>query len=353
MKLFDAVPLRCGISLPNRIALAPLTNKQSHQDGILSDDELNFLARRADGGFGLIETCATFVSPDGAAWDGELGIDRDECIPGLTRLASRIHEAGSKAIVQLFHGGARADRAAQKWSASAFQEGVRAATTEDIERTIAAFVDGAARAQLAGFDGVELHGAHGYVLSQFLSRTMNQRDDAWGGSIENRARFVRLATQGVRSRCGANFIVGVRLSFEDFGQAKGLDLDESLRVARWLADDGVDFIHASLWDVSKNSTKRPDQHVLPMLRNELPREVAIATAGKIWTRDDAEHALNLGADIVALGRSAIIDPDWPRNVARDGAAPKQPPVTRAELGAVAVSPTFQQYLTNWKNFVAD
>lgn len=352
MKLFDAVPLRCGQQLPNRIALAPLTNKQSHDDGILSDEELAFLARRADGGFGMIETCATYVSPDGAAWEGELGIDRDECIPGLTRLAARLHEAGSKAIVQLFHGGARADRAAQKWSASAFQEGVRAATTEDIERTIAAFIDAAVRAQQAGFDGVELHGAHGYVLSQFLSRTMNQRDDAWGGSLENRARFVRMATQGVRARCGASFIVGVRLSLEDFGNAKGLDLDESLRVARWLADDGVDFIHASLWDVSKNSTKRPDQHVLPMLRDELSRDVAIATAGKIWTREDAEHALKLGADIVALGRSAILNPDWPRTVAR-GEAPTLPPMTRAELGQRAVSPVFQQYLTAWKNFVAD
>jgi 2,4-dienoyl-CoA reductase-like NADH-dependent reductase (Old Yellow Enzyme family) len=350
VKLFDAVPLRCGQQLRNRLALAPLTNKQSHDDGLISEEEIAFLARRAEGDFGLIETCATYVSPDGAAWEGELGIDRDECIPGLTRLASRLHAAGSKAIVQLFHGGARADRAADKWSASAFQDGVRAATPADIERTIAAFVDGAERAQRAGFDGVELHGAHGYVLSQFLSRTMNTRDDAWGGSLENRARFVRMVTRGVRKRIDG--IVGVRLSLEDFGNAKGLDLDESLQVARWLADDGVDFIHASLWDVSKNSEKRPDQHVLPQLRAALPSDVRIITAGKIWTREDAEAALSLGADVVALGRSAILNPDWPRTVAH-GEAPKQPPVTRAELGAVAVSPKFQQYLTNWKNFVAD
>jgi 2,4-dienoyl-CoA reductase-like NADH-dependent reductase (Old Yellow Enzyme family) len=350
VKLFDAVPLRCGISFPNRIALAPLTNKQSHDDGILSDDELNFLARRADGGFGLIETCATYVSPDGAAWEGELGIDRDECIPGLTRLAARIHEAGSKAIVQLFHGGARADRAAQKWSASAFQEGVRAATAEDIERTIAAFIEAAVRAEKAGFDGVELHGAHGYLISQFLSSTMNQRDDAWGGELANRARLARTITQGVRQR--TKFIVGVRLSFEDFGNAKGLDLDESLQVARWLAEDGVDFVHASLWDVSKPATKRPDSHVLRELRPALPRDVAVLTAGKIWTRDDAEAALALGADVVSLGRSAILNPDWPRTVAR-GEAPTMPPMTRAELGQRAVSPKFQQYLTAWKNFVAD
>ena len=180
---------------------------------------------------------------------------------------------------------------------------------------------------------------------------MNQRDDAWGGELANRARLARTITQGIRQR--TKFIVGVRLSFEDFGNAKGLDLDESLQVARWLADDGVDFVHASLWDVSKPATKRPDSHVLRELRPALPRDVAVLTAGKIWTRADAEHAVKLGADIVALGRSAIIDPDWPKHVARDGHAPKLPPITRAELGAVAVSPVFQQYLTNWKNFVAD
>ena len=111
MLLYEPFQLRCGHVLRNRIALAPLTNKQSHQDGLLGDDELAFLARRADGGFGLISTCAAYVSLDGKAWDGELGIDRDACVPGLSRLAARIHAGGASAIVQLFHGGARADSA--------------------------------------------------------------------------------------------------------------------------------------------------------------------------------------------------------------------------------------------------
>ncbi|HUS33569.1 MAG TPA: NADH:flavin oxidoreductase [Kofleriaceae bacterium] len=352
--LFDTVTFRCGQQLANRIALAPLTNKQSHVDGLLSDAELAFLARRADGGFGLISTCAAYVALDGKAWDGELGIDRDACIPGLTRLAARLHTTQAKAIVQLFHGGARADAALtgqSVWSASAFQPGVREATADDIERTTAAFVEAAARAKTAGFDGVELHGAHGYVLSQFLSRTMNTRTDAWGGELAHRARFVREVARGVRARCGASFIVGVRLSPEDFGQAKGLDLDESLEVARWLADDGVDFIHASLWDVAKNAVKRPDAHPLALFRAALPTDVVIVTAGKVWTRSDAEHALAHGAGVVALGRSAILNPDWPTTVAR-GADPTRPPITRAELAARAVSPPFQQYLTNWKDFVA-
>jgi len=126
----------------------------------------------------------------------------------------------------------------------------------------------------------------------------------------------------------------------------------SLQVARWLADDGVDFIHASLWDVTRMSTKRPASHALTELRAALPRDVAIFAAGKIWSREDAEAAIARGADVVSLGRSAIANPTWPRQVA-EGREVVHPPLTRAQLGDRAVSPVFQEYLTRWKNFVAD
>src|SRR5580692_5699263 len=106
--LFDPITLRCGATLPNRIAVAAMTNGQSQPDGLLGDDELAWLARRADGGFGLIATCAAYVALDGKAWDGELGVDRDDDLPGLARIADRMHQAGSIAMVQLFHGGVRA-----------------------------------------------------------------------------------------------------------------------------------------------------------------------------------------------------------------------------------------------------
>ncbi len=357
--LLEPLTLKCGVALPNRLALAPLTNKQSHADGLLSEAEAAFLARRAVGGFATIITCATYVALDGKAWEGELGIDRDACIGPLAALASRLREGGAVSLVQLFHGGARADSALTGepvWSASAWSDGhasPRAATEEDIHRTIDAFIAGAERAKAAGFAGVELHGAHGYLLSQFLSTQMNTRDDDWGGSLANRARLIRAIARGVRARCGSRFVVGVRLSLEDFGQARGLDLDESLEVARWLSDDGVDYIHASLWDVSRMSAKRPDVHPLPQLRAAIPRDVAIMTAGKIWTRDDAEATLARGADVLALGRSAIVNPEWPRQVAAAGDPPRLPPLTRAELADRAVSPVFAEYLTRWKNFVAD
>jgi 2,4-dienoyl-CoA reductase-like NADH-dependent reductase (Old Yellow Enzyme family) len=353
--------LPCGVVLPNRIALAPLTNLQSLPDGRLGDDEYAWLARRADGGFGLIETCAAYVSLDGKAWPGELGIDRDDDLPGLTRFAERLRRGGSAAMVQLFHGGARAVSALtgeRVWSASEWHEDSagfevpRAASEADLARVIEQFAAAAARAQRAGFDGVELHGAHGYLLSQFLSSTQNTRTDGWGGDNAGRARLVREVMRAVRARVGARFAVGVRLSLEQGGQARGLDLDDSLEVARWLADDGVDFIHASLWDARAMTRKRPDAHPIPLLRSAVPAHVPIIACGSIWTRADADAALALGADLIAIGRAAIVEPDWPRRIADPDWQPRRPPLTRAELLDRAISPAFATYLTRWKNFVS-
>jgi 2,4-dienoyl-CoA reductase-like NADH-dependent reductase (Old Yellow Enzyme family) len=360
--LYEPLTLQSGLVVANRVAVAAMTNGQSLADGSLGDDELQWLARRADGGFGMVATCAAYVALDGKAWDGQLGVDRDDEVPGLARLAARLRGAGAAAIVQLFHGGVRATRrltGEQVWSASTWEETgksfevPRPAVIADLERVIGQFADAAARAQRAGFDGVELHGAHGYLLSQFLSATMNPRDDGWGGDLVGRARLVREVARAVRARCGPRFTLGVRLSFEDFGYARGLDLDDNLQVARWLADDGVDFIHASLWDAAAMSKKRPADHVLTLARAALPRAVRVIAAGSIWTPAEAGAVLARGADMVALGRVAIVEPDWPRRARDPAFEPLRPPLTRAQLHDRAVSPVFVQYLSRWKNFVAD
>jgi 2,4-dienoyl-CoA reductase-like NADH-dependent reductase (Old Yellow Enzyme family) len=339
-----------------------MTNGQSLPDGTLGEDELQWLARRADGGFGLVATCAAHVAQDGKAWKGQLGIDRDDDLPGLARLASRLRRHGAAAIVQLFHGGVRASSGvsgASVWSASVFHEDSpgfevpRAASEADLTRVIEQFAAAAARAQATGFDGVELHGAHGYLLCQFLSRTQNTRSDRWGGDNAGRARLIREVLRGVRARVGTRFTVGVRLSLEHGGAAKDLDLDDSLEVAHWLCDDGADFIHASLWNVAANTRKRPDQHPIPLLRERLPRHVALIACGGIWTPADAEATLAKGADAIALGRAAIVNPDWPARAADARWQPRRPPLTRAELLDRAVSPAFAGYLTQWKNFVVD
>jgi 2,4-dienoyl-CoA reductase-like NADH-dependent reductase (Old Yellow Enzyme family) len=363
LSIFDPFELRSAargfeVIARNRIWLAPLTNQQSHADGTLSDDELGFLAARADGGFGVVETCAAYVSVDGKAWPGELGVHDDTTLPGLTRLASRLRDAGARSCVQLFHGGLRATPSVSGLptiSASAVEEPEltipRAATEDDLARVIADFAAAAARCEAAGFDAIELHGAHGYLLSQFLSTHYNRRDDRWGGSLENRARLLREVLAAVK-RAAPKLVLVVRLSPEDFGQAKGLDLDESLQVARWLAEDGLDVLHLSLWRSALPTAKRPDTHAIPLFREAVGSEVRIVSAGAIWTREEAEAQLALGADAIALGRAAIVDPRWPEHV-REGLEPLRPPRTAEELRAAALGEAFVGYMRRWKGFVAD
>jgi 2,4-dienoyl-CoA reductase-like NADH-dependent reductase (Old Yellow Enzyme family) len=357
--LFAPFAFRNGVRAPNRVALAPMTNMQSHDDGTLSDDDLAWLIRRVEGGFGVIETCAAHVAKDGQGWTGELGIFDDAHLPGLTRLAGALRERGVTSIVQIFHGGARADAkltGERPWSAVELPgdpNAPRAATVGDIERVIAQFRDAAVRAHEAGFDGVELHGAHGYLLCQFLS-ALNTRSDGWGGDLAGRARLLREVTRAVRAAVPASFVLGVRISPEDWGNAKGLDLDENLQLARWLCEDGIDFLHISLWTAQNNTKKRPDEHPVALFREACPREVPIFVAGKVWTRAEAEELLGKGADVIALGRSAIANPEWPKLAAADaGWEPRRPPLTVKELVERGLSERFAGYMRIWKGFVAD
>jgi 2,4-dienoyl-CoA reductase-like NADH-dependent reductase (Old Yellow Enzyme family) len=355
--LFAPHELRPGVVSRNRVWLAPLTNMQSHADGTCSEIEERFLGLRADGGFGLVETCAAHVSQDGKAWPGELGVHEDAMVPGLTRLAARIHAGGALASVQLFHGGLRADTSVSGLStisASAYEEAgnatPRAMTDEDFVRVIGDFAAAARRCAEAGFDSVEMHGAHGYLLSQLQSTVYNQRTDRWGGSLPNRCRLIREVTRAVKE-AAPSLVLAIRLSPEDFGQAKGIDLDETIELARWLASDGMEVLHLSLWRSSQVTKKRPDTHATPLFREAVGAKVTIVAAGGIWSREDAERQLAHGADVVALGRAAIANHDWPRRVV-DGRELARAPVTAEHLLGEGLSESFVGYMRKWKGFVA-
>lgn len=362
MDLFEPVTFRSGARSRNRLALAPLTNGQSHPDGTLSDDELRWLLMRADGGFGVVSTCAAHVALDGQGWEGELGLHDDRLVPRLQKLATSLWDRGSLGFVQLFHGGVRAPSKVtgqQPWSASAFHEdgksfeAPRTASEEDILRVIEQFRAAAVRTREAGFQGIELHGAHGYLLGQFLSATMNQRTDAWGGALDRRARLMREVVRAVRAAVPHPFTVGIRISPEDYGYARGLDLDENLELVRWLVDDGIDFLHVSLWEAQAMTKKRPQEHALPLFRKACGDQVRLFAAGSIWTREEAQRTLDLGADVVALGRAAIANPDWPLRAQDPAWSPRRPPLSPAELAERGVNPTFVTYLRRWKGFVGD
>lgn len=355
LDLFAPYRFRCGAVAHNRVTLAPLTNCQSHDDGTLSEEEFRWLMRRAIGGYSIVMTCASHVSADGQGFPGQLGCFSDAHIAGLRRLATAIKAQGALALLQLYHGGARSPSeltGAQPFSASSWEEATpgrespRAATEAEILRVIEDFSAAAQRVRAAGFDGVEIHGAHNYLLSQFLSQ-LNQRTDEWGGSLVRRARLIRTVTQRIRAENPAPFIVGVRLSTENAGFMRGLDLDESIQIAQWLAtQDDVDFIDLSLWDCSLNSQKRPAEHPLPLFRQAIPHDVPLFAAGNLHTRLDVDNALQRGADFVSLGRVAMLEPDWPRRVTQPGFAPLRPPLTAQHWRELDASDRLIAYLRN-------
>lgn len=354
VSLNDHVELQNGPGWANRFALAPLTNTQSHADGTLSEDEYRWLVARAEGGFGLTMTCATYVSREGQAWGGQLGISDDRHLPGLTRLAEGIRAAGSISSVQLHHGGRRSDPDVTgvpnvaPWDDP--DKNTRALTTDEVRQAVEDFVVAAQRAERAGFDGVEVHGAHGYLICQFLDGRHNRRTDGYGGSLEDRARMLFEVLRGIRERTGPDFQVGIRLT----PQGNGIVRDEGVTVAGWVLDSGlVDYVDMSLWDAFATVGEGEDLLIDQFTR--LPRgAVRLGVAGKIRTVKQAQWCLEHGADFVDLGRAAIVHHDFPRLAIGDAEfAMTDLPVTRDHLRGERVSDTFIEYLdAGWPDFVS-
>jgi 2,4-dienoyl-CoA reductase-like NADH-dependent reductase (Old Yellow Enzyme family) len=364
VKLFESYPfINTNKVSFNRIALAPMTNGQSHDDGTLGDDEYRWLVRRAKEGFGILFTCAAHVTPEGQGWPGELGIWHDDHISGLKRLADGIHQHGSLAIVQIFHGGARSPESltgVQPWSASAHtmtvgQKDIQVheGTIEDIDHVTTAFVNAAKRAHQAGMDGIELHAAHGYLLHQFISSATNQRQDAYGGNFENRIRLLRNILKRIQEVLPSNFLVGIRISPEDKYTFKGIDFDESLQLAQILQNDGANFLDISTWDSFAAPQKYPDSKkpVISWFREKLGQDYPLLVAGEIWSAQDAQKALDLGADFVSLGRVAIGIADWPTQAKNPEYQPQRPPYRISQLKEADLGDVFIEYMKRWKGFV--
>jgi 2,4-dienoyl-CoA reductase-like NADH-dependent reductase (Old Yellow Enzyme family) len=346
-----------GPAMKNRFMLAPLTNWQSHADGVLSDDEFHWLTKRSEGGFGLTMSCAAHVQREGQGFPGQLGVFGDQHLPGLARLAAAIKANGSVAVVQLHHAGMRSPKEligeAPHCPSDNAETGARALTTAEVERLVEDFVAAAHRAERAGFDGVEIHGAHGYILAQFLSAEINVRDDRYGGSLENRARVIFEIIDGIRARCRPDFNLGLRLSPERFG-LKLLEIQEVAR--RVLAEGKIDYLDMSLWDYAKEPTEEAHKgRTLMSFFTELPRgEVRLGCAGKVMTGADVRACLERGMDFVLLGRAAILHHDYPRKYAADpDFVPISLPVTAAYLRNEGLGAKFVEYMHTWKGFVAE
>lgn len=348
-------PMRLGgKAIANRLAVAPMTTTQSHPDGSVSDAEAVWLERVAADGYGMVITCAAAISRTSIAFPNQMSLGDDGLLPGLRALAARMKRHPALAVVQLCHGGSRAIPSltgVEAHSASRYElPGVpgfvppRELSVPQIEAIVEDFAAAAARAAAAGFDGVELHGANGYLFTQFLSRMTNRRSDAYGGSLEHRARFSREVVRACRRRAPDGFVLGFRMSFEGAGLETGLDLDENIRVMDWLAEDGIDYGHVSHLDLAAPSVKYPADIALTRIRAGVDRRLPLVAAGSVMRRADAERALELGADIVALGRAAIGNDRVPARLAADEPLVRTP-FDRDRLGALAVSDDFLRYIT--------
>lgn len=307
--------------------MAPMTNFLSNDDGSVSDKEIEYYQRRS-GGVGAVITACANVNEAGKGFDGEIGADRDELIPGLRRLSDAIHEKGAKAILQIFHGGRMCpphlipneDVVSASAVASLRPNAVtpREMTEEEIQQTIKDFGEATRRAIEAGFDGVEIHGANTYLIQQFFSPHSNRRADQWGGNVEERMNFplavVESVQQAVRNHASTSFIVGYRLSPEE-KEEPGITIDDTLQLVDVLAKQNLDYLHISLSKFKQGSI-RDEQDTKPrleMIQERVGSLVPVMGVGTLITPDEVEKAL-AEVPLISIGRELLMEPDWVEKV---------------------------------------
>lgn len=322
--LFSPVTIN-GMTLKNRAVMPAMGTGYGNADGTVSDRLIAYLARRAKGGTGLIITEICAVDPRGKGFPNEIGAWSDAFIPGLTKLTEAIHREGGKIALQLHHAGRETFEAAAGGipeAPSAIPSAVlgqpcEAMGRERIDTVIAAFARAAARAQKAGFDAVEVHGAHGYLLNQFLSPFSNTRTDEYGGSEENRSRFVLEILSAVRGAVVQAFPIIIRVSTDELVRG-GYDLAFMQRLAPRLVTAGADAIHCSVGVYSTpgnlSIASMDTEPGFNLFRARAIREAAgtpVIGVGRINDPELAEKALAAGdADLISFGRQHLTDPDF-------------------------------------------
>lgn len=345
----------CGAIMKNRFMLAPLTNQQSHENGQLSNDELKWLTMRAEGQFGLVMTCASHVQEIGKGFPGQLGIFSDNLNEGHIKLTTNIKEQGSLAVIQLHHAGMRTpvELISENPVCPSDNEetNARGLTLEEVKQLRDDFITAAIRAKKCGYNGVEVHGAHGYILTQFLSSEINKRTDDYGGSLLNRSRLLFEIVDGIRAKCGKDFLLGVRLSPERFG----MDIEEVKSVCQRLINAGnIDFLDISLWDSFKIPYEEKYQNItlLEHFKNLDFKKVKWTVAGKISNAVSVQKILDSGVDFVSIGTSAILHHNFPKLVIENPTFnPIKIPVSEEHLKKEGLGKKFVEYLKRWPDFV--
>lgn len=336
MRLFEPWPVG-GRTARNRIVHAPMSVCYGDTDGLVTRPEVEHYGRRALGGAGMVITENFAVSTAGRQMPRQTLVENERHLPGLRELAAEIKRHGALALVQLVHAG----RYAGPWeeyekrrrlapSAVPFELTAgrvvtpQEMTVEEIEDSVEAFARAAELCRRAGFDGVDVHGAQGFLLSTFLSPTMNQRTDGWGGSFDNRVRLTLDVVREVVRRTSPDFLVGVHLMSDEL-TSEGWKLADSMRLAPLLQDEGVAFIFPI--PATFESLRLPQnlglygRHMYSVQDCAAVKKVVaipVVANGRLGDPDDAERVLAKGiADAIGLARPLFVDPDWPRKVASD------------------------------------
>ena len=332
--LFEPFTLKNGVQLKNRIVMAPMTTFSANPDDTASDAELAYYAARSNGP-GMVITACAYVQANGKGFEGQFAADRDTMIPSLRRVASSIKEKGSKAVLQLYHGGRLAvphlipngETVSASSVAPRLDRGFysidktpRSLSDEEVVELIKDFGEATRRAIEAGFDGVELHGATGYIIQQFFSPHSNTRTDRWGGSLEKRLTFplavIEETKRVIAEHAKQPFIIGYRLTPEE-PETPGITMTETFALLDALVEAELDYIHMGITDFWSKPRRGVDskQSRMELIAEHVGNRVPIIGVGSIHTPDQAVQALEqTGIPLIALGRELIMEPEWVEKV---------------------------------------
>jgi 2,4-dienoyl-CoA reductase-like NADH-dependent reductase (Old Yellow Enzyme family) len=369
MDVWSSLRFNCGQEISNRFVIAPLTTDASNEDGTAADDELEFVRRRSASGFGATISSAAYIADDGRSWQG-IGVAHEGHLPSLRRLAEAMRAAGGLAILQIYDGGriARPDLIGEQSmrapsAVASLRPGAktpRAMTADEVEALIESFRQGASLARKAGFDGVEVHGANHYAVHQFFSPRANRRDDKWGGTLAKRMNFPLAVAQAVRDALGPKLVAGFRVTpFE--AESDGYKLEDSKQLCGELAKLNLDYISVSLDDYRKSKPvgetrvyngpvaeiDTPAESPVTAFARVIAGRSAVLASGGIKTCADAEGAMKLGADLVAVGRAVVVDPEWLAKIRSKSEASILAGLPKDEheiAGALSIPPRMVEYL---------
>jgi 2,4-dienoyl-CoA reductase-like NADH-dependent reductase (Old Yellow Enzyme family) len=369
MVVWSPFRFNCGREIANRFVIAPLTTDSSHEDGTATENELEFVRRRAASGFGATISSAAYVEQDGRSWQG-VGATHDGHLSSLHRLAEAMRAAGGLAILQIYDGGRIAKpeltgegRLRAPSAIASLRPGAktpRAMTTDEVGNLITSFRATASLARKAGFDGVEIHGANHYAVHQFFSPRANHRVDDWGGTLSKRMSFPLAVAQAVRDALGPELIAGFRITpFES--EPDGYRLEDAKLLCRELARLDLDYISISLDDYRMSRPMRetrvydgpveksytPTESPITEFARVIAGRCAVMASGGIKTLADADGAIKMGADLVAVGRAVVVDPEWLSKVRNNSEASILAGLPKDQLEiskALSIPPRMVEYL---------